>query len=413
MQRPSIPLKTEAMKFAKLPSLFLACLIQLTPLAARLAQTSPALASSPLVIVLKWITMAAAVAGSYHTVSAGSAVLASAKTINGKVGTALTYKVVIDDGKVRTVGAWDLNGVQNGRTNGLPPGLTLSLTTGIISGTPTVAGTYAVPVKVWEHSNRSGATLSFTLTFIIAPNAVAPVINTPPSPQAANVGGSVTFSVAATGTGLTYQWFRDESPVSGGTGSSLTISPVTAADAGLYKVTVTSGSLSTTSTTARLTVRAETAIQAQPKGASVHPGESVTLSVLATGEGTLKYQWMRGNATLGNATGSSLTINPASANDAGDYTVVVTGDGGTKVSDVAKVTVVETPAARAVRGINTVSVVFSAIAGRNYSVEASDSITAPSWKSVGSVKANSSEANLVDTEPATQRFWRVRVDPAQ
>ena len=27
--------------------------------------------------------------------------------------------------------------------------------------------------------------------------------------------------------------------------------------------------------------------------------------------------------------------------------------------------------------------------------------------------ANAAEANLVDTEPATQRFWRVKVDPAQ
>jgi outer membrane protein assembly factor BamB/subtilisin family serine protease len=80
-------------------------------------------------------------------------------------------------------------------------------------------------------------------------------IATQPVSQTAYVGGSLTLSVAATGPGgLSYQWNLNASPIAGATGSTYTVGTVSAATAGSYTVTVTSGSSSVTSSAAIITV---------------------------------------------------------------------------------------------------------------------------------------------------------------
>ena len=59
----------------------------------------------------------------------------------------------------------------------------------------------------------------------------------PPS-QTAAVGNSATFSVAVTGTGLTYQWQHNATDIPGKTDSTLVLPPVQLADAGSYDVVV-------------------------------------------------------------------------------------------------------------------------------------------------------------------------------
>jgi len=51
-------------------------------------------------------------------------------------------------------------------------------------------------------------------------------------------GTSASFSVSATGTGLSYQWYKGGSALPGQTGSSLLLANVSAADAGMYSVVV-------------------------------------------------------------------------------------------------------------------------------------------------------------------------------
>jgi hypothetical protein len=61
--------------------------------------------------------------------------------------------------------------------------------------------------------------------------------------QPANVtscaGSPATFSVTASGTDLTYQWFKNDSPISGATGSSFTIASVIPTDEDSYYVVIT------------------------------------------------------------------------------------------------------------------------------------------------------------------------------
>ncbi|MFA6135276.1 MAG: putative Ig domain-containing protein [Phycisphaerae bacterium] len=74
-------------------------------------------------------------------------------------------------------------------------------------------------------------------------------------PFEVDLGGWVTFSVTATGTGpLLLQWRKDGTAIPGATGSSYTISGAQASDGGVYDVVVTNGVGSATSTAGALTV---------------------------------------------------------------------------------------------------------------------------------------------------------------
>jgi len=83
-----------------------------------------------------------------------------------------------------------------------------------------------------------------------------PVITTQPTNASVRVGSSVTFTVVATGTPpLTYQWRKDVTNIiAGATTSTLTLTNVTAADAGSYDVRVANAVTNVLSAAAVLTV---------------------------------------------------------------------------------------------------------------------------------------------------------------
>jgi len=101
--------------------------------------------------------------------------------------------------------------------------------------------------------------------------ATAPVISAHPASGAASAGGSAMFTVVAAGSGLTYQWRKDGAAIAGATAATLTLSNVSATDAGSYVVVVTGGGVATTSNTAALAVTS---------AAPVNPGRLVNLSLL-------------------------------------------------------------------------------------------------------------------------------------
>jgi hypothetical protein len=68
----------------------------------------------------------------------------------------------------------------------------------------------------------------------------APAITVQPEDAPVCRGEAATLAVRASGSGLTYQWFKDGQPIPGATGASLTIARVTTADLGTYTVTVSS-----------------------------------------------------------------------------------------------------------------------------------------------------------------------------
>jgi hypothetical protein len=72
--------------------------------------------------------------------------------------------------------------------------------------------------------------------------------------ETVTVGQSATFSVVASGTGLTYQWQRDGTNIVGATNATYTITATQPADAGTYTVVVRNSAGTATSTGALLTV---------------------------------------------------------------------------------------------------------------------------------------------------------------
>ena len=157
-----------------------------------------------------------------------------------------------------------------------------------------------------------------------------------------NVGQSATFSIAATGSGLTYQWLKDGGAIAGATGATFTIPSAQVSDAATYTVRVTSGSVSETAS-AKLTVGGQAgagiSITTQPSSQSVNVGASVTFTVVASGSSNLTYQWLKNDAAIAGATSSSYTISSAQASDAGNYSVRVSSGGQNVVSSAATLSV--------------------------------------------------------------------------
>ncbi|MET0402943.1 MAG: immunoglobulin domain-containing protein, partial [Cystobacter sp.] len=82
------------------------------------------------------------------------------------------------------------------------------------------------------------------------------------------------------------------------------------------------------------------AITTQPTSRTVAVGQTSTFSVVASGSGTLTYQWSKNGAAISGATAASYTTPAATAADNGaQFTVAVTNAGGTVVSTAATLTV--------------------------------------------------------------------------
>jgi hypothetical protein len=80
-------------------------------------------------------------------------------------------------------------------------------------------------------------------------------------------------------------------------------------------------------------------ITTQPASQTVSVGQSLTLSVVASGAGTLAYQWLRNGTVLTGATTASYAVANATATDAGTYSVLVQNALGSVYTNPATVTV--------------------------------------------------------------------------
>jgi hypothetical protein len=115
----------------------------------------------------------------------------------GTVGTAASLQIAATDsasGQTLTYSA-----------TGLPAGLSIGSTTGLISGTPTTAGSSSVTVTAKDTTGASG---SASFTWTINPKATNTVTVTNPGSQAGTVGTAASLQIAATdsasGQTLTY-----------------------------------------------------------------------------------------------------------------------------------------------------------------------------------------------------------------
>ncbi|WP_157772497.1 matrixin family metalloprotease [Lacunisphaera limnophila] len=133
----------------------------------------------------------------------------------------------------------------------------------------TAGTTYQIAVDGFNNDDGLGADnagITLNLTFD-GELGSAPGITTHPADATVTRGGSVSFSVTATGTApLAYQWFFGDSPIDGATSATYSLSNVTASQAGAYRVTVSNATGLVTSNTATLTVNTPAPAPAPPGG---------------------------------------------------------------------------------------------------------------------------------------------------
>jgi len=160
-----------------------------------------------------------------------------------------------------------------------------------------------------------------------APGA-APLITTQPASQTVLAGSAATFSVTATGTPpLSYQWGVNGTNITGATGTSLTLSNVQPAQAGMYVVQVTNAYGSTNSANAILTVTSPPCTPPPSGLVSWWRGEGDCLDAAGTNNGTLSVGASFASGEVGQAfsfdgvSGYVEVPSSSSLNPAGSFTI--------------------------------------------------------------------------------------------
>ncbi|MCS0631169.1 DUF3500 domain-containing protein [Telluria mixta] len=140
-------------------------------------------------------------------------------------------------------------------------------------------GTYDVVV-----TNAAGSVSSSTAAVAVSATLAAPTITAQPANVTVNSGTRATLKVAAGGTSIAYQWYRNGTAIAGATGSAYTIPVATGADAGTYTVTVKNTAGSVTSAGATLAVNV---LAAGINTAAVVNAANAFLATLSTDQKTV------------------------------------------------------------------------------------------------------------------------------
>ena len=243
-----------------------------------------------------------------------------------------TFTVSVADDSPVTY-QWYLN------TNNLLSGQTTNILT---LASATNSGAYTVVVS----DNFGSVTSSPAVLTVITPGS-KPVITQNPQNDTVLSGNTASFTNAASGPGtLFYQWYYNTNTLlSGQTGAILVLPSVSPTQQGYYTVVVTNLYGRATSAPALLTVITPSGptITQQPQNYTVTNGQTATFTNVASGTGQLFYQWyFNTNTPVSGATGAILTISPATTNNGGYYTVIVTNLYGSATSVPALLTVIAT-----------------------------------------------------------------------
>ncbi|MGA8223694.1 MAG: DUF4038 domain-containing protein, partial [Candidatus Acidiferrales bacterium] len=160
------------------------------------------------------------------SVVGGAPAITSATTASGKVGSAFSYQITATNTPT-SYGA-----------TGLPAGLSVSTTTGLISGTPTAAGTSTVTLSATNGSGTGNATLTLTINPDPPP---APVI-TSATTASGTVGSAFSYQITATNTPTSYGATGLPGGLSVNTGTGSISGTPTAAGTSTVTLSATNGS---------------------------------------------------------------------------------------------------------------------------------------------------------------------------
>ena len=160
-----------------------------TPLAAAVGITVVTLSATNAVPLTGTATLTLTIAAAFVPPFVSAPIITSSTTAPGTVGTPFVTYFIAATGTPLSYSASDL-----------PPGLSLNTMFGTMNGTPSVAGTFVVPIS----ATNTGGTGTATLTITIAPAGIAPVITSPLTAVGTVGTPFVTYLIAATGLPTSY-----------------------------------------------------------------------------------------------------------------------------------------------------------------------------------------------------------------
>ena len=230
----------------------------------------------------------------------------------------------------------------------LPDGLTLDAATGLISGTPSVAGRFGVEVGATNANGTGRKDVEFAIAGpsgpptgigfdaeAVANGAVAGTVVGRFSTADPNPLDTFTYSLVA-GVGSS-----DNAKLSiSGAQLLVVVPPDMAAGAQMnIRVRSTDASGGTVEQAFTFSVTGPPYISEHPSGSDVYVGDTVAFAGLGVGKEPLAYQWSKNGTAIEGATARFFSIASAAASDAGTYTVKVTNDQGEAVSNSAALVV--------------------------------------------------------------------------
>ncbi len=161
------------------------------------------------------------------------------------------------------------------------------------------------------------------------------------------------------------------------------------------------GNTNTCSQTLSMFIGPPPTIASQPSGRTFGCDDTGRLTVLAAGTGPFTYQWYFDGLEIPGATGNRLTLSGLQYTNAGLYTVVVTGPGGSVTSSVAVVNVLPKLIGQQVSGRR-----LSLSWAGQFILQSADTITGPYIDISGALNPTLVRMN------APQKFFRLRSQPA-
>jgi uncharacterized lipoprotein YddW (UPF0748 family) len=250
------------------------------------------------------------------------------------------------------------------------------------------------------------------IKFAYVPPTFPPTIVSQPRDQTIKVGSNAVFSVTANGTTpLAYQWYFNASAIAGANAPTCTRWSVQTNHAGAYRVIITNTLGAVTSQVATLTVLPlqPPVITAQPWSLAAVPGGSALFSVSAMGTGTLCYQWRHDGAEMSGETLPSLALSDLLPAQFGTYTVLVSNEDGSALSDPALLTTAVPPLLLASQDSGPgLTLSFATERGPVYALEYAESLYSPQWQVLTNFSGTGTPVSLVeDTTAKETRFYRV------
>jgi hypothetical protein len=233
-----------------------------------------------------------------------------------------------------------------------------------------------------------------------------PAIATPPANASVCPNGSANFTVAATGTGLTYEWRKGTTPlanggnISGATTATLTINPATAGDVATDYNVIVSGQCGSPVTSANAGLSLLNPAPAAPANFSAAPavvclgqnGVTYTVDPVAT---ATSYNWSySGNGATINGTGNSVTINFSNNATSGTLSIAAVNSCGSSAAITTNISV-NSPSAQP--GTISGNTDFCGLGNQNYSIATVANTTTYTW----AASAGGSVSGGQGTENAT------------